>query len=231
MWRFYQGAHPLPHPRGPRVYQEDEAVQEQGVEEGNGTSCLVGQDEPSLQQEHNGKAHFKADQWKPALPVQRLGETPAKIQTLFLLDPTQTHRGGGTLPPICARPRAAALHHREGSTSAYRRSRPQIAQIKVNSGFPSLKTLSEFMVSHLYPSSLRRLCPLPRTSPDSVPACGSAPLRRETPAVIKSRTFLIHELEERDARRPLGGALSTRCAAVPAGQPRRTALPAPLEGR
>ena len=63
-------------------------MQEQGVEEGNGTSCLVGQDEPPLQQEQNGKSHFNAGQWKPALPVHRLGETLAETGTLFVLDPT-----------------------------------------------------------------------------------------------------------------------------------------------
>lgn len=47
-----------PSPRGPRTYQEDKAVQEQGVEEGNGTSCLVGQDKPPLQQKQNGKIPF-----------------------------------------------------------------------------------------------------------------------------------------------------------------------------
>lgn len=74
-------------PRGPRAYQEDEAVQEQGVEEGNGTSGLVGQDEPPLQQKQNRKSHFSVGQWKPALPMHRLGETLAKIGDLFLLDP------------------------------------------------------------------------------------------------------------------------------------------------
>lgn len=36
-------------PKTSSTYQEDEAVQEQRVEEGDGASCLVGQDEPPLQ--------------------------------------------------------------------------------------------------------------------------------------------------------------------------------------
>lgn len=39
----------VPTPCGPHTHQEDEAVQEQGVEEGHGPSGLVGQDEPPLQ--------------------------------------------------------------------------------------------------------------------------------------------------------------------------------------
>lgn len=48
----------VPTPCGPHTHQEDEAVQEQGVEEGHGPSGLVGQDEPPLQKGRMEKIPF-----------------------------------------------------------------------------------------------------------------------------------------------------------------------------
>lgn len=64
-------------PKTSYAYQEDEAVQEQRVEEGDGASCLVGQDEPPLQREQ--KSHFSTDQGtqRPGPFAQNGGEFKA----------------------------------------------------------------------------------------------------------------------------------------------------------
>lgn len=83
---------PVLTPCGPHTHQEDEAVQEQGVEEGHGPGGLVGQDEPPLQE---GRMENPILTWVTGnqLCSNRPGEILARAGSLSLPDPTQTCSG------------------------------------------------------------------------------------------------------------------------------------------
>lgn len=157
----------VPTPGGPHTHQEDEAVQEQGVEESHGPSSFVGQDEPPLQRSRTENPILMWVTGKQ-LSSNGLGEVLARAGSLFLPDSAQTCRevvfGTHQCSPLSSDAPSEWLHK-------CLHSQPKLAQIEVDSGlpsvgFPPLKTLLGVYLSCFSPALSCSCC----ASPASVKA-------------------------------------------------------------